>query len=115
MAGVEKPVIHKSIHDLKSYFYVLLGVFLLLNKPYKLKSNEDLTQCFNKYFNTFKPSILKMVMIQADLTWFPFILQHILLYFKPTIKLLICLQDTIISPIYMDYSRQFHHKLKVDA
>ncbi|KAL4068427.1 hypothetical protein V8B97DRAFT_2024966 [Scleroderma yunnanense] len=111
MAGVEKPVIHKSIHDLKSYFYVLLGVFLLLNKPYKLKSNEDLTQCFNKYFNTFKPSILKMVMIQADLTWFPFILQHILLYFKPTIKLLICLQDTIISPIYMDYSRQFHHSM----
>ena len=91
MAGPGQPVIHQLVHDLESCFYVLVGIFILLDKPYKPKSDKELTQCFDKYFNTFEPSILKTIMIQADLTWEPFILQHISPYFEPATKLLTCL------------------------
>lgn len=91
MAGVGQPVTHQSNHDLELLFYVLLGVCLLLDKPYKPKCDEHLAECFNKFFNTFEPSVLKTITIQSNLMWMPFILQHISEYFQPIIPLLICL------------------------
>ena len=66
MAGVGQPVTHQSNHDLESLFYVLVGVCLLLDKPYKPKCDEHLTQCFDKYFNTFEPNVLKTITIQSN-------------------------------------------------
>jgi len=110
MAGIRQPVMHNSIHDLESLFYVLIGVHALLDEPYKPKCEEDLTQCFYKYFNTLKPSMLKTITIQSDLTWQPFILQHISKYFEPIIPLLKCLWDGIISPLYTNDHGNFCHR-----
>ncbi|KIM51467.1 hypothetical protein SCLCIDRAFT_143197, partial [Scleroderma citrinum Foug A] len=110
MVGPGQLVIHKSVHDLESSFYVLLGILVLLDEPYKSKSNEELTQCFDKYFNTFELSVLKTITIQADLTWKSLILQHISTYFEPIIKLLTHLQDAIVSPLYMNHKGQFFHR-----
>ena len=110
MAGIRQLVAHDSIHDLESLFYVLIGVCALLDEPYKPKCKEDLTQCFDKYFNTFKPSVLKMITIQSDLTWQPFILQHISKYFEPIVPLLKRLRDGIISPLYTDDHENFCHR-----
>jgi len=107
MAGIRQPVAHDSIHDLESLFYVLIGVCALLNEPYKPKCEEDLMQCFDKYFNTFEPSVLKTITIQSDLTWQPFILRHISKYFEPIIPLLKRLRDGIISPLYTDNHGNF--------
>lgn len=91
MAGARQPVIHDQSHDLKSIFYVLGGICVLFNRPNNPKCDKDLVQCFDKYFNTFELSILKTITIQSDLTWKPFILCHISLYFQPIIPLLTCL------------------------
>ena len=114
MVGPGQLVIHKSVHDLESSFYVLLGILVLLDEPYKSKSNEELTQCFDKYFNTFELSVLKTITIQADLTWKSLILQHISTYFEPIIKLLTRLRDAIVSPLYMNHKANFsieHHSV----
>jgi len=110
MAGPGQPVIHQSVHELESCFYVLIGIFVLLDEPYKPKSDKELAQCFNKYFNTFEPSILKTITIQADLTWEPFILKHISPYFEPATKLLTHLRDAIISPLYVNCDGKFCHR-----
>ncbi|KAI6038073.1 hypothetical protein EDC04DRAFT_2604353 [Pisolithus marmoratus] len=102
MAGTGQPMVHDATHDLESFFYVLISICILLNEPYKPKCNSDLVQCFNKYFNTFKPSVLKTITIQSDLTWKLFILQHISDYFKPIISLLTHLHNTIILPLSAD-------------
>lgn len=102
MAGAGQPVVHDPTHDLESFFYVLVGVCVLLDGPYKPKSDNDLAQCFDKYFNTFEPSVLKTITIQSDLTWKPFILQHISDYFKPLINLLTYLRNAIIVPLSAD-------------
>ena len=99
MVGTGQPVIHKLIHDLESFFYILVSICVLLDGPYKLKCDKDLVQCFDKYFNTFDPSVLKMITIQLDLTWKLLILQHILTYFEPLIDLLTSLHDAIIVPL----------------
>ena len=99
MVGTGQPVIHKPIHDLESFFYILVSICVLLDGPYKLKCDKDLVQCFDKYFNTFDPSVLKMITIQLDLTWKLLILQHILTYFEPLIDLLTSLHDAIIVPL----------------
>ena len=91
MAGAGQPVIHDQSHDLESIFYILVGICVLFDRPNEPKCDKDLAQCFDKYFNTFEPSILKTITIQSDLTWKPFILRHISLYFKPIIPLLTCL------------------------
>ena len=108
MAGPGQPVIHNSDHDLESCFYVLLGIFVLLDEPYKPKSDEELARCFDKYFNTFEPSVLKTITIQADLTWESLILQRISSYFEPAINLLIHLRHAIISPLYVNRYGKFH-------
>ena len=102
MVGAGQLVIHKLIHDLESFFYILVGICVLLDGPYKPKCNKDLVQCFDKYFNTFEPSVLKMITIQSDLTWKPLILQHISTYFEPLIDLLTSLCNAIIVPLSTD-------------
>jgi len=104
MAGTGQPVIHEPIHDLESFFYVLIGICVLLDGPYKPKSNKDLGQCFDKFFNTFEPSVLKTITIQSNLTWKPSILQHVSTYFEPIIiiDLLRHLRDAIIVPLSTD-------------
>ncbi|KAI6041979.1 hypothetical protein EDC04DRAFT_2892493 [Pisolithus marmoratus] len=102
MAGARQPVVHQPLHDLKSLFYVLVGICVLLDSLFNLKSGKDLTQCFDKYFNTFEPSMLKMITIQSDIMWRPFILDHILPYFKPIISLLLHLCDAVIVPLFFD-------------
>ena len=110
MAGPGQPVKHEPSHDLESIFYVLVGIFVLLNEPYKLKCDVDLAQCFDKYFNAFEPNILKTITIQSNITWMPFIVQHISLYFSPAIDLLTYLHGTLISPMSMDIADNFHHE-----
>jgi hypothetical protein len=63
MTGTGQPLIHEPIHDLESFFYVLVGICVLLDGPYWVKSDKDLAECFDKYFNTFQPCmfIRKMV------------------------------------------------------
>ena len=102
MAGAGQPVTHEPIHDLESFFYILIGICVLLDGPYKPKCDKDLVHCFDKYFNTFEPSILKTITMQSDLTWKPFILQHISTYFEPIINLLTRLHDAIIVPLSTD-------------
>jgi len=102
MAGAGQPVVHDPTHNLELFFYVLVGIYILLDGPYKPKCDSDLAQCFNKYFNTFEPSVLKTITIQSDLTWKLFILQHISEYFKPVINLLTHLRNAIIVPLSTD-------------
>ncbi|KAI6104981.1 hypothetical protein EDD16DRAFT_1714339 [Pisolithus croceorrhizus] len=110
MAGTGQPMVHDATHDLELFLYVLISICILLDEPYKLKCNSDLMQCFDKYFNTFEPSILKTIMIQLDLTWKPFLLQHISDYFKPIINLLTHLCNTIIVPLSTDGHGNVGHK-----
>ncbi|KAL4069013.1 hypothetical protein J3A83DRAFT_4188935 [Scleroderma citrinum] len=56
------------------------------------------------------PSMLKTIMIQLDLTWKPFILQHISEYFKPIINLLTYLCNAIIVPLSTDDHGNISHK-----
>ena len=88
MAGPGQLVIHNALHDLESFFYVLVGICILYNEPFKQKLEDKLAECYDKFFNTFEPSILKTIMIQSDLTWNPFVVKYIHPYFKPLIPLL---------------------------
>ena len=121
MAGPGQPVIHDAPHDLESLFYVLVGICVLLDEPFKFKSNDDLSYCFDKYFNTFEPSVLKSIVIQSDLTWSPMIVEHLSPYFKPLLPLLTHLHQDIISPMYTDKDGNFHrakpltHRVLIDA
>ncbi|KAI6026898.1 hypothetical protein PISMIDRAFT_109226 [Pisolithus microcarpus 441] len=99
MAGPDKPVSHTASHDLESMFYVLLGICVLFDEPHCLKSEMELAQCFNMYFNTFEPSLLKLITIQSKFGWSFNILQHVSPYFWPLIPLLNVLQEKIIMPI----------------
>ena len=117
MAGAGQLVTHELIHDLESFFYVFVSICILLDGPYKPKCDKDLAHCFNKYFNTFEPSILKMITMQSDLTWKLFILQHISTYFEPIIDLLTRLHDAIIVPLSTNdhgnvrHSQSFTHDM----
>ncbi|KAL4082043.1 hypothetical protein V8B97DRAFT_1862933 [Scleroderma yunnanense] len=93
VSGIGKPVNHTGHHDLESFFYVLLEIAMLYNGPYRPKSEDQLMECFNIYFNTCEPSLLKMVMIH----WSANICKHISPYFSPLIPLLNTLHWKIIS------------------
>ena len=110
MAGPGQPVTHASHHDLESIFYVLLGICVLLDAPGKFKSDKELSRCFDKYFNTFEPSILKTITIQSDLTWLPMIVAHVSPYFQPLIPLLARLRSDLILPMYTDEKGSFRRK-----
>lgn len=88
MAGPGQPVIHNLLHDLELFFYVLVGICVLYSELLKQKTEEELAECYDQPFNTFKPSILKTLTIQSNLTWFPKVMKHISSYFQPIIPLL---------------------------
>ena len=95
--------------ELTQYFTLTHSV--LFDGPNEPKCDKDLVQCFDKYFNTFELSVLKTITIQSDLTWQPFILSHISVYFQPIIPLLTCLQKGIILPLSTDNDSNVHHKV----
>jgi hypothetical protein len=99
MAGPGKPVSHTASHDLESLFYVLLGICIFFNEPYIQKPESELTQCFDMYFNTSEPSLMKTITIQSQVGWSFKILRHISPYFQPLIPLLNTLRNRIILPI----------------
>ncbi|KAI5986737.1 hypothetical protein EDC04DRAFT_2913195 [Pisolithus marmoratus] len=108
MTGAGQLVVHEPLHDLESLFYILVSICILLNSPSKLKCDKDLTQCFDKYFNTFELSVLKTITIQSDITWKPFIMHHISEYFEPVIDLLTHLHNAIIIPLFFNNHRNIH-------
>ena len=110
MASPGQPVVHNALHDLESFFYILVRICVLYDGPSKQKSEADLTECFDRFFNTFKPSVLKTITIQSDLTWTPLIVKHIHPYFKSIIPLLSHLQAEIILPLAMDECGDFYRK-----
>ena len=99
MAGAGKPVTHITRHDLESLFYVLLGICVLYDEPFKPKSEDRLARCFDVYFNTFEPSLLKTTTIQLNVGWVANILKHISPYFRPLIPLLDVLREKIVMPM----------------
>ena len=110
LAGPGQPIVHNVLHDLKLFFYVLVGICMLYNGPSIQKLELGLAKCFNKFFNTFEPSILKTITIQSDLIWMPLIVKHIHPYFKSIIPLLLCLCTEIILPLATNECREFYHK-----
>ena len=99
MAGAGQPITHITRHDLESLFYVLLGICVLYDEPFKPKSEDRLARCFDVYFNTFEPSLLKTIMIQSNVGWVANILKHISPYFRPLIPLLDVLREKIVMPM----------------
>ncbi|KAF8546168.1 hypothetical protein OG21DRAFT_1528007, partial [Imleria badia] len=110
MAGPGQPVIHDAVHDLESIFYVLVGICVLYNGPSKQRSEQELAKCYDKFSNTYEPSILKTITIQSDLTWIPHIVQHIHPFFEPVIPLLELLRVEIILPLATDKEGNFYRK-----
>ena len=80
MVGPGQPTIHNSSHNLESFFYVLAGICVLYSEVSKQKPDKELMECSDDLFNTFTPSILKMLIIQSNLTWFSKVMQHISLF-----------------------------------
>jgi hypothetical protein len=99
MSGPGKPVIHTAAHDLESLFYVLLGICVLFHSPYTPKSDQELEPCFDKYFNTYSPNLLKTMIIQSKVGWLREFCNNISPYFKPLVPLLNSLRKIIILPI----------------
>jgi len=99
LAGAGKPVKHEAHHDLESLFYVLLGISVLYDELYKLKPEGQLAECFDMYFNTSQPSLLKTITIQSQLGWSVAILKHISPYFHPLVRIFDELRQKIIMPM----------------
>ena len=110
MAGPGQPVVHDTLHDLESFFYVLVRICVLYDGPSKQKSENDLPKCYDKFFNTFESSILKMITIQLDLMWAPFIVKHIHPFFEPVIPLFTLLWVEIILPLATNEQGHFYCK-----
>ncbi|KAN0087774.1 hypothetical protein V8E55_006395, partial [Tylopilus felleus] len=86
MVDPGQSVIHNSLHDLVSFFYMLVGICI----------------------------ILKTLTIQSNLTWFPKVVKHISPYFQPVISLLNNLQNDIILPMFTDKEGNFHCRTPFD-
>jgi hypothetical protein len=114
MAGPRQPVVHSELHDLESLFYVLVGMCVMFEGPMKVKPEVELAKCYDQFFNTFKPSILKTIAIQSDLTWTPSIIHHIHPYFNSLIPLLNRLRAEIILPLATTEQGDFYHKTSCD-
>ena len=99
MIGPERPVMHMPHHDLESIFYVLLGVSVLYDRPYNTKSEDELSECFDIYFNTHCPSLQKTFMIQSELGWLTSICERFSDYFKPLRPLLDTFHERIVLPM----------------
>ncbi|KAF8835631.1 hypothetical protein BDN67DRAFT_1015388 [Paxillus ammoniavirescens] len=98
-AGPGQPVFHMVMHDLESFFYVLLGFCVLYDEPYKRKPEPQIAACFDIFFNTGKPSLNKTINIQLQLSWSTQILPFISPYYKPLIPLLEMLCEKIVLPM----------------
>ncbi|KAF8134591.1 hypothetical protein EV363DRAFT_1323928 [Boletus edulis] len=95
------------MHDLESFFYVLLGFCLLYDEPYKVKSDEELSQCYDLLFNKSSPSLDKTTIIQSSFGWTTIILPFISQYFKPLVPLLQNLRENITMPLSL-VGGEFH-------
>ena len=112
-------VVHQEHHDLESFFYILLAVCLLYDKPNKLKPPKVLSQCFNPLFTVTQPSTLKVVTIQSDFGWTALML-YIAPYFQPLFPLLEKIHKELILPIRLQNgviqaNHSFTHNLFIDA
>lgn len=111
MIGPARPVRHVPYHDLESIFYVLLGISVLYDEPYKPKTENELSKCFDIYFNMHHPSLQKMFTIQSELGWLSSICERFSSYFKPLSSLFDTFCKKIILPMtYIDGSFRQHHK-----
>lgn len=97
--GPGEPMEHKPVHDLESFFYVLLGVCLLFDGPKNLKSDEQLAACYDACFAVFKPTIQKTLLVQSQFGWTAVILPNISSYFRPIVPLLDCIRMEFILSI----------------
>ncbi|KIM55290.1 hypothetical protein SCLCIDRAFT_46032, partial [Scleroderma citrinum Foug A] len=105
MIGPARSVRHAPHHDLESIFYVLLGISMFYDEPYKPKMEDKLSECFNIYFNMHHPSLQKIFMIQSVLGWLSSICKHFSNYFKLLHFLFDILHEKIIRPMtYIDGS-----------
>lgn len=109
MAGPNQPVIHNELHDMESFFYVLVGIAVLFDEPGKPKPDSELEKCFDILFNTNEPSYFKTATVQSDATWIPSVVKHISPYFQPIIPLLNNLRQDIICPLKSDNNCKFTH------
>ncbi|KAI5989133.1 hypothetical protein EDD15DRAFT_2370985 [Pisolithus albus] len=100
MAKPTWSVVHEPRHDLESFFYILVGICVLLDEPFKLKSEDELSSCFDEYFDTPEPSVYKAAITQSDIGWTGVILLHISQYFEPLIPLLNHLRKEIMLPLH---------------
>ncbi|KAF8833164.1 hypothetical protein BDN67DRAFT_1017870 [Paxillus ammoniavirescens] len=98
-AGPGQPVSHTVMHNLESFFYVLLGFCVLYDEPYKHKPEPQIVACFDIFFNTSEPSLNKTINIQSQLGWSTRILPFISPYYKPLIPLLEMLREKIVLPM----------------
>ncbi|KIK92702.1 hypothetical protein PAXRUDRAFT_558645 [Paxillus rubicundulus Ve08.2h10] len=103
IGGPGKPVIHGPHHDLESLFYVLLGICVLSDEPHKVRTDSQLAERFDKYFNTFESSLLKTITNQSEVGWEANIIMHISPYFQPLIPLLDLLREKIALPMSSDH------------
>jgi len=99
MIGPTRPVMHVPYHDLESIFYVLVRISVLYDEPYKPKTEDELSQCFNIYFNTHHPSVQKTFMIQSELGWLSNICERFSGYFKPLSSLFDTFHEKIVLPM----------------
>ena len=103
MIGPARPMRHAPHHDLESIFYVLLGISVFYDEPYKPKTEDELSECFDIYFNTHHPSLQKIFTIQSELSWLSSICEHFSDYFKPLCPLFDILREKIVLPMtYVD-------------
>ncbi|KAF8836971.1 hypothetical protein BDN67DRAFT_1014226 [Paxillus ammoniavirescens] len=108
LAGPGQLVMHRPHHDLESMFYVLLSLCIFLKEPHKPQTEDELAKCFDKYFNTYEPSLLKTTTIQSNISWGLCIVHYISPYFHCFIPLLERLHKDIIVPMHADADGTFH-------
>ena len=76
---------------------------MFYDEPYKPQTEDELSECFDIYFNTHHPSLQKIFMIQSELGWLSSICEHFSDYFKPLCPLFDILREKIVLPMtYVD-------------
>ena len=118
--GPGTAVVHQAHHDLESFFYILLAVCLLYNKPGKPKPAKVLFKCFDPFFTVTQPSTLKVITIQSNFSWTMLMVPYISSYFQPLIPLLEKIQKQLVLPIKLQAgnlqaNRDFTHNDFIDA
>ncbi|KAI6122511.1 hypothetical protein EDD16DRAFT_766572 [Pisolithus croceorrhizus] len=70
MADPGRPVTREPHHDLESFFYILVSICVLLDEPFKYKSDDELSWSFHECFNIPEPNAFKTVATQSNFGWF---------------------------------------------